>query len=205
GQGVGGALPGQSDDVSVNAVANQRRPRKGAFMTKRLNPTRKCFLASLVALIAVGCSGPSGRQGLRAPASQPALAAPGQFHGYIMSAQANTILVIDTATNAIVKRVKPPDLVQPANGKFHPNRKPFYASGQGKVTVWDTTDLSNPTHLKTITPLPGSTGEYRGVHVYRGSTTATDGDVYWGNIQDGKVYVYRAADLEGATPTPVKV
>jgi hypothetical protein len=41
--------------------------------------------------------------------------------------------------------------------------------------------------------------------VYKGSTTATDGDVYWGNIQDGKVYVYRAADLEGANPTPVKV
>ena len=163
-------------------------------MTERPNHTRRRFVASVVALIAVGCSGPAGPQGLRAPASQPALAAPGQFQGYIMSAQAGTILVIDTSTNTIVKRVKHPDLVQPANGKFHPNGRRFYASGRGKVTVWDTTDLSNPAHLETITPSPGSTGEYRGVHVCKGSTTATDGDVYWDNIQDGKVYVYRAPD-----------
>ena len=90
-------------------------------------------------------------------------------------------------------------------GADHPNGKRFYASGVGKVTVWDTTDLANPVHLTTITPSPGSTGEYRGVHVYKGSATATDGDVYWSNIQDGKVYVYRAADLEGAHPMPVKV
>src|SRR5262245_46799446 len=122
-----------------------------------------------------------------------------------MSAQAHTILVIDTTTNSIVKRVKHPDLVQPANGKFHPNGKRFYASGRGKVTVWDTTDQANPAYLATVVPLPGSTGEYRGVHVYKGSKTAMDGDVYWSNIQDGKVYVYRAADLEGAAPAPVKV
>ena len=142
-------------------------------MTERSNHTRRRLVASVVTLIAVGCSGPTGPHGLRAPASQPALAAPGPFHGYIMSAQANTILVIDTATNTIVKRLKHPDLVQPANGKLHPNGKRFYASGRGKVTVWDTTDLPNPAHLKTITPSPSSTGEYRGVHVYKGSTTAT--------------------------------
>ena len=59
--------------------------------------------------------------------------------------------------------------------------------------------------VNAITPSPGSTGEYRGVHVYKRSTTATDGDDYWGNIQDGKVYVYRAVDLEGTTPMPRKV
>jgi DNA-binding beta-propeller fold protein YncE len=59
--------------------------------------------------------------------------------------------------------------------------------------------------LKTIVPSPGSTGEYRGVHVYNGSVGSTDGDVYWGSIQDGKVYVYRAADIEGANAMPVKV
>lgn len=100
-----------------------------------------------------------------------------------MSAQANTILVIDTSTNTIVKRVTHPDLVRPANGKFHPNKRRFHAGGVGKVTVWDTTDLANPVYLKTITPSPGSTGEYRGVHVYKASPAATDGDVYWSNIK----------------------
>ena len=142
--------------------------------------------ALIIVLVAVGASAALG-------ASTPA-----RFHGYAMSAQASMILVLDTSTNAIVKRVKHPDLVRPANGKFHPNQKRFYASGVGKVTVWDTTDLANPVHLKTIIPSPGSTGEYRGVHVYKGSATATDGDMYWGNVHDGKVYVYRAADLEGA-------
>jgi len=41
--------------------------------------------------------------------------------------------------------------------------------------------------------------------VYRGSATATDGDVYWGNVLDGTVHVYRAVDLEGDSPRPVKV
>lgn len=162
------------------------------------------LLATLfVVLTSFGCSGTMGPAGPKGPTR--ASATPTQFYGYIMSAEANTMLVIDTSTNTIGTRVKHPDLVRPANGKFHPNQKRFYASGVGKVTVWDTTDLAKPVYLKTITPSPGSTGEYRGVHVYKGSTTTTDGDVYWGNIQDGKVYVYRAADLEGANPTPVKV
>lgn len=149
--------------------------------------------ALIIVLAAVGASAALG-----APA-------PARFYGYAMSAQASMILVLDTSTNAIVKRVTHPDLVRPANGKFHPNQKRFYASGVGKVTVWDTTDLANPVHVKTIVPSPGSTGEYRGVHVYKGSATTTDGDVYWGNVHDGTVYVYRAVDLEGDSPRPVKV
>lgn len=164
-------------------------------MLERLNSKSRLFGALVVVVMSVGCGGVVG----------PAVPPPTQFYGYAMSAQANTILVIDTSSNTIVRRVKHPDLVRAANGKFHPNKKRFYASGVGKVTVWDTTDLANPVYLKTITPSPGSTGEYRGVHVYKGSAPATDGDVYWGNIQDGKVYVYRAADLEGARPMPVKV
>src|SRR5262245_5647803 len=164
-------------------------------MGKALNG-RSRWLAALVGVVtSFGCGGVVG------PAAPP----PTQFYGYAMSAQSSTILVIDTSDNSIVRRVKHPDLVRAANGKFHPNKKRFYASGVGRVTVWDTTDLANPVHLKTIIPSPGSTGEYRGVHVYNGSAAATDGDVYWGNIQDGKVYVYRAADLEGGSPTPVKV
>ena len=141
--------------------------------------------ASLVVLAAAGCSGLTGPAGFRESQAQPAPPAR-QFYGYVMSAQANAMLVIDTSTNTIVRRVRHPDLVQPANGKFHPNGRRFYASGRGKVTVWDTSDPARPIHLKTITPSPESTGEYRGVHVYKGSTTATDGDVYWGNIQDGE-------------------
>jgi len=144
------------------------------------------LLATLfVVLTSFGCGGTMGPAGPKGPAR--ASATPTQFYGYIMSAAANTMLVIDTSTNTIVTRAKHPDLVRPANGKFHPNQKRFYASGVGKVTVWDTTDLAKPVYLKTITPSPGSTGEYRGVHVYKGSMTTTDGDVYWGNIQDGKV------------------
>jgi rhodanese-related sulfurtransferase len=60
-------------------------------------------------------------------------------------------------------------------------------------------------YLKTVIPAPGSTGEYRGFLIYQGSTTAIDGNVWMANIQDSKVYVYRAADLEGAQPRPVKV
>ena len=126
-------------------------------------------------------------------------------YGYVMSAQAHTMLVVDTSDHRIVARVKHPDLVRPANGKFHPNRKRFYASGVGKVTVWDTTNLASPVYLRTVVPSPGSTGEYRGVHVYGGTATAFDGDVYWGNVHDGTVHVYHAGDLERADPRPVKV
>ena len=164
-------------------------------MIARMKPGGSGIAVVLVVLVCVGCSGVLNR-------TAPPRA---RFYGYAMSAQANAILVIDTSDHRIVRRVKHPDLVRPANGKFHPNKKRFYASGAGKVTVWDTTDLGNPVYLKTISPSPGSTGEYRGVHVYGGSATAMDGDVYWGNIQDGKVYVYRVADLEGASPAPVKV
>jgi DNA-binding beta-propeller fold protein YncE len=161
----------------------------------RLNGAGR-HLATLAAVLTLlGCGG------IAKPASTP----PARFHGYVMSAQASAILVVDTSDHTIVGRVRHPDLVRPANGKFHPNKKRFYAGGIGKVTVWDTTDLANPVHLRTVTPAPGSAGEYRGVHVYKGSAAATDGDVYWGNVHDGKVYVYRAADLEGANPTPVKV
>src|SRR5262245_65026383 len=125
-------------------------------MTERPNSKRRRVAASLLVRMAAGCGGPAGIKG---SADQRALPAPEQSYGYIMSAQAHTILVIDTTTNSIVKRVKHPDLVQPANGKFHPNGKRFYASGRGKVTVWDTTDQANPAYLKTVVPLAGSTGE----------------------------------------------
>ena len=173
-------------------------------MTDRTTDRRWLFAASLLVLAAAGCSGPTGSAGFRPSEARPASVVRPSY-GYVMSAQANAMLVIDASTHTIVKKVKHPDLIQPANGKFHPNGRRFYASGRGKVTVWDTTDPANPLHFRTITPSPESTGEYRGVHVYKGSTTGTDGDVYWGNIQDAKVYVYRAADIEGGAATPVKV
>jgi DNA-binding beta-propeller fold protein YncE len=125
--------------------------------------------------------------------------------GYVMSQQSSTLLVLDTRTDDIVKKVKHADMVRPVGGRFHPSLKRYYAGGTGKVTMWDTTDIANPVYLKTVIPAPGSTGEYRGFLIYQGSTTATDGHVWMANIQDSKVYVYRAADLEGAHPTPVKV
>lgn len=173
-------------------------------MTDRTTDRRRLFTASLLVLAAAGCSAPTGPARFNPSEARPAPKARPSY-GYVMSAQANAMLVIDASTHTIVKKVKHPDLVRPANGKFHPNGKRFYASGRGKVTVWDTTDPTNPVHLKTITPSPGSTGEYRGVHVYKGSTTGTDGDVYWADIQDAKVYIYRAADIEGGAATPVKV
>jgi YVTN family beta-propeller protein len=130
---------------------------------------------------------------------------PAEHFGYVMSQQSNTLVVLDTSTNEIVKKVKHADMVKPAGGRFHPSLKRYYAGGTGKVTVWDTTDIANPVYLKTIIPAPGSTGEYRGFLIYQGTTTALDGNVWMANIQDSKVYVYRAADLEGAHPTPVKV
>jgi DNA-binding beta-propeller fold protein YncE len=122
-----------------------------------------------------------------------------------MSQQASTLLVLDTSRNAIIRKVTHPDMVKPASGRFHPTKKRYYAGGTGKVTVWDTTNLADPVYLKTVIPAIGSAGEYRGFLIHKGSTTAIDCDVWITNIQDSKVYVYRAADLEGATPTPVKV
>jgi hypothetical protein len=55
--------------------------------------------------------------------------------------------------------------------------------GVGKITVWDTSDLASPVYLKTVTPRVGSTGEYRGVVVYKGSTSTIDGDVYFSNVE----------------------
>jgi DNA-binding beta-propeller fold protein YncE len=130
---------------------------------------------------------------------------PAQHFGYVMSQQSSMLLVLDTRTNEIVKKVKHADMVRPAGERFHPSLKRYYAGGTGKITMWDTTDVANPVYLKTVIPAPGSTGEYRGFLIYQGSTTAIDGHVWMANIQDSKVYVYRAADLEGATPTPVKV
>ena len=125
--------------------------------------------------------------------------------GYVMAQQSSTLLVVDTRTNDIVTKVKHPDLVRPAGGRFHPSLKRYYAGGTGKVTIWDTTDVAHPVYLKTVIPAPGSTGEYRGFLIHQGSPTAIDGQVWMANIQDSKVYLYRAADLEGADPTPVKV
>jgi DNA-binding beta-propeller fold protein YncE len=130
---------------------------------------------------------------------------PAQHFGYVMSQQSSTLLVVDTRTNDIVTKVTHADMVKPAGGRFHPSLKRYYAGGTGKVTIWDTTDVAHPVYLKTVIPTPGSTGEYRGFLIYQGSPTAVDGQVWMANIQDSKVYVYRAADLEGATSTPVKI
>ncbi len=62
--------------------------------------------------------------------------------GYVMSQQSSTLLVVDTRTNDIVTKVKHPDLVRPAGGRFHPSLKRYYASGTGKITIWDTTDVA---------------------------------------------------------------
>src|SRR5262249_9050577 len=130
---------------------------------------------------------------------------PGHQFGYVMAQGSNTILVIDTSTNDIVNKLKHADMVKPAGGRVHPSLNSYYPGGTGKVTIWDTTDIAKPVYLKTVIPATGSTGEYRGFLIYQGSTTAIDGHVWMANIQDSKVYVYRAADLEGANPTPVKV
>jgi DNA-binding beta-propeller fold protein YncE len=130
---------------------------------------------------------------------------PAQQFGYVMAQGSSTILVIDTSTNEIVNKLKHADMVRPAGGRFHPSLKRYYAGGTGKVTIWDTTDAAHPVYLRTVIPAPGSTGEYRGFLIYQGSPTAIDGNVWMANIQDSKVYVYRAADLETADPTPVKV
>jgi len=131
-------------------------------------------------------------------------ALPAPHFGYLMSQASSTLLVLDTSTNTIVKKLTHADMVKPASGRFHPSTRRYYAGGFGKVTVWDTTNLADPVYLRTITPAAGSTGEYRGFLIYNGSTRAIDGDVWVTNIQDSKVYVYRAADLERPNLTPVK-
>jgi hypothetical protein len=125
--------------------------------------------------------------------------------GYVMSQQSSTLLVVDTSTNDLITKGTHPDMIKPAWGRFHPSQQRYYAGGTGKVTIWDTTDVAHPVYLKTVIHAPSSTGEYRGFLIYQGSTTAIDGNVWIANIQDSRVYVYRAADLEGANPMPVKV
>jgi DNA-binding beta-propeller fold protein YncE len=172
------------------------------------NEHRRLLTALGVVLAAMGCgtaAGPPASQSLQGPQDSRSVAtSPARFYAYVTVQDSNKILVIDTSTNVVVKRLAHPDLVQPANGKFHPSKKRFYAGGVGKITVWDTTDLANAVYLKTLTPQAGSTGEYRGVVVYKGSTTAIDGDAYFSNVADAKVYIYRAADIEGSNPIPVK-
>ena len=109
-----------------------------------------------------------------------------QVFGCVMSQQSSPLMVLDTSTNEIVKKVMHADMVKPAGGRFHPNLRRYYAGGTGKVTMWDTTDVANPVYLKTITPAPGSTGEYRRFLIYHGSTTALDGNVWMANIQDSQ-------------------
>jgi DNA-binding beta-propeller fold protein YncE len=176
-------------------------------------------LAALLLGLAVhsGCTGvpdsatPRGAAGSAATAATPRASGlgdgtrPAQYFGYVMSQQSSTLLVLDTSRNEVIKKVTHPDMVKPASGRFHPTKRRYYAGGTGKVTIWDTTDLANPVYLKTLIPAAESVGEYRGFLIYQGSTTAIDGEVWMTNIQDSRVYVYRAADLEGGTPTPVKV
>jgi DNA-binding beta-propeller fold protein YncE len=143
--------------------------------------------------------------GVVAPFGPASAQGDSQYVGYVMSQTSSTMMVLDTRTNTIMKKVTHPDMVKPAWGRFHPSTKRYYAGGTGKFTVWDTTNLADPIHLKTVVPAPGSTGEYRGFLVYKGSKAAIDGEVWVTNIKDHAVYVYRAADLEQATPLPVKV
>ena len=172
------------------------------------------FLSLLCAVfcLLIGCGGASS-------AARPSASAPistevgrsdrsvgqAQHVGYVMSQQSSALLVFDTRSNRIVNKATHPDMVKPASGRFHPSAKRYYAGGTGKVTIWDTTDLSAPAYLKSVIPAPGSVGEYRGFLIFGGSPTAIDGDVWITNIQDSKVYVYRAADLEGPNPAPVKM
>ena len=134
---------------------------------------------------------------------RPERSTPKQYFAYTTGTLANTLIVIDSSTYKIVNKVKHADMVHPANGIFHPNRKRFYAGGVGKITVWNTTDMANPVYLKTVTPAAGSTGEYRGLIIYKGTPNAHDGDLWLSNVHDATVYVYRVADIEGASPAPV--
>jgi hypothetical protein len=112
-----------------------------------------------------------------APGNAGTVTQPAQHFGYVMSQQSSTLLVVDTSSNEVVKRLTHPDMVKPASGRFHPSNKRFYAGGTSKLTIWDTTKLGDPVYLKTVVPAAGSVGEYRGVVTYNGSTTAIDGDV----------------------------
>ena len=58
---------------------------------------------------------------------------PTQHFGYVMAQQSSTLLVLDTRTNDIVKKVKHADMVKPAGGRFHPNLKRYYAGGTGRL------------------------------------------------------------------------
>jgi hypothetical protein len=69
---------------------------------------------------------------------------PAQHFGYVMSQQSSTLMVLDTSTNDIIKKVTHPNMVEPAWGRFHPSKKRFYTGGTGKVTMWDTTDVAHP-------------------------------------------------------------
>ena len=78
-------------------------------------------------------------------------------------------------------------------GADHPNEKRFYASGVGKVTVWDTIDLASSFICGRSSPAPAARASIAASTCTEGARPRRDGDVYWSNIQDGKVYVYRAA------------
>lgn len=84
-------------------------------MTDRTTDRRRLFTASLLVLAAAGCSAPTGPARLNRSEARPAPKARPSY-GYVMSAQANAMLVIDASTHTIVKKVKHPDLVRPANG-----------------------------------------------------------------------------------------
>ena len=150
--------------------------RDRGLMVRGLNSGTRLLAALAAILTCFGCGLAGGTAGRHGPDGMATSAA--RFYAYVTAQQSDRILVIDTGTNTIVKRLTHADLVRPANGKFHASRKRFYAGGVGKITVWDTTDLANPVYLRTLTPRAGSTGEYRGVVVYKGSATAIDGDVY---------------------------
>jgi DNA-binding beta-propeller fold protein YncE len=166
-------------------------------MMRALNDSGRRLAACLLLVTLGGCAATSQ--------SPPGPKGPARSYTYVAAQDSSRIVVIDTSTNVVVKLLAHADLVRPANGKFHASRRRFYAGGVGKITVWDTTDLANPVYLKTLTPRAGSAGEYRGIAVYRGSTSAIDGDVYFSNLADSTVYIYQAADIEGRNPVPVKV
>src|SRR4029453_6134498 len=168
---------------------------------------RKRSASWFLAVTSFAYAAHAGCVGTSVTAGSPASTARGEGHyGYVMSQVSSAIVVIDTGTNEVVRRGKHADMVKPAGGGFPPSLKRDSPRGSGKIPIWDTTDLSHPTYLKTVIPAAGSTGEYRGFLIHRGSRTAIDGTVWMASIQDSKVYVYRAADLESAaTPTPVKV
>jgi DNA-binding beta-propeller fold protein YncE len=140
---------------------------------------------------------------LRAGDAVPA-GLPTQYFGYAMCQNSSTMMVIDTSTNTVVSKVKHPDFIKGAWGRFHPTKKRYYAGGTGKFTIWDTTDLARPVYLKTVTPVAASTGEIRGFFINNASTTAIDGQVWLTNTADQNLFIYNAADLEGPNPTPVK-